>query len=281
MLPVRMMLMCLLLLHAATAVATPAIEIDKVERTNTGMTIRGSSATLPPGTKLWATTIKFNGKPVGDAFVLSDNEVRLAPDRRFVAHLKRNNKSAYPPAQGSYQVELYAIFNRAWQEVAVLKAAGARLDNEGRVLDSEPRALSASPDLVKEELLGERPRVLRARRTVQLKGVDAPGTVEPYTKKVIVEIHDINADNNPIRAFDATALTVNAAIKKARPVGNGRAMSVICRGDFKDGMGQRYLADDLITPEGRPNPAFAVNDYAVMMDICVTQEMQYRARQRK
>lgn len=277
----RLILACALLLQGAAAFAAAAIDIGKVERTNTGIAIHGSSSVLPPGTKLWATSIKFNGKPVGNALVLSDTEVLIAPDRKFVARLKRNNDAAYPPALGSYQIEFYAVFNRAWQEVSVLKAVGARLDNEGRALDSEPRGLPSSPDLVKEDLLGSRARVLKARRTVQLKGGDTAETAGPSTKKITVEIHDINADNNPIRAFDATKLTVNEAIRKARPVGNGRAMSVLCKGDFKDGLGQRYLADDLISPDGRANPAFAINDYATMMDVCVTQEAQYRSRRRK
>lgn len=277
----RLILICALLLQAASAFAAPAIDIGRVERTSAGIAIHGSSSVLPPGTKLWATSIKFNGKPVGNALVLKDTEVLIAADRKFVARLKRNNAAAYPPALGSYQIEFYAVFNRAWQEVSVLKGVGARLDNEGRALDSEPRGLPSSPDLVKEDLLGSRARVLKARRTVQLKGGDTAEMAEPSTKKITVEIHDINADNNPIRAFDATRLTVNEAIRKARPVGNGRAMSVLCKGDFKDGLGQRYLADDLISPDGRANPAFAINDHATMMDVCVTQEAQYRSRRRK
>jgi hypothetical protein len=56
---------------------------------------------------------------------------------------------------------------------------------------------------------------------------------------------------------------------------------VLCYGDFKDGLGQRYVADDLIFSDGRKNRAFKINDYASMMDVCMTQEASYNSRRRK
>jgi hypothetical protein len=278
----RLLFMLALFVQAASALAASAIEIDKVERTNAGITIYGTSSILPPGTKLWATVGRFNGKKIGDALVLEDRKILITPGRKFVANLTRNNQStAYPPALGKYQVEFYAAFNRAWQEVAILKAVGAKLDEQGRAIDSEPRSLPASSDLATEDILGSRVRVLKTRRTIELKDTDSVRTSELSTKKIMVEIHDVNAAYNPVRAFDATKLSVNEAIKKAGRVGNGRAVSVLCYGDFKDGLGQRYVADDLIFSDGRKNRAFKINDYASMMDVCMTQEASYNSRRRK
>jgi len=278
----RLFFMFVLSVQAASAFAASAIEIDKIERTNAGITIHGTSSILPPGTKLWATVTKFNGKKVNDAQVLKDTKILIIPGKKFVANLIRNNQSnAFPPALGKYQVEFYAVFNRAWQEVAVLNAVGAKLDDQGRAIDTEPRSLPGSPDLVKEDIFGSRVRVLNTRRTIDLKEADSVRTSELSTKKIMVEIHDFNAAQNPVRAFDATKLSVNEAIKKAGRVGNGRAMSVLCYGDFKDGLGQRYLADDLIFSDGRENRAFRINAYASMFDICMTQEASYKSRRRK
>ncbi|WP_208281310.1 hypothetical protein [Massilia oculi] len=278
----RILFIIALFAQSALSFAATAIEIEKVERTNAGITIYGASPILPPGTKLWATVIRFNGKKVGDAMVLKDTKVLITPGKKFVANLSRNNQSAaYPPEIGKYQVEFYAIFNRAWQEVPVLKAVGARLDEQGRAIDSEPRSLPSSTDLIKEDIFGEKVRVLSTRRTIDLKHANSVGASESSTKKIVVEIHDVNAANNPVRAFDATNLSVNEAIKKAGRVGKGRAMSVLCNGDFKDGLGQRSLADDLIYPDGRVNPIFKVNDYANMMDVCITQETSYNSRRRR
>lgn len=272
----------MLFAQSISAFAVTAIDIEKVERTNAGITIHGTSPILPPGTKVWATVTKFNGKKVGDAQVLKDTKVLITPDKKFVANLSRNNESAaYPPALGKYQVEFYAIFNRAWQEVSVLKAVGAKLDEQRRAIDSEPRSLPKSSDLVKEDIFGDQVRVLSTRRTIELKEVNSVGASEPSTKKIVVEIHDVNAANNPVQAFDATKLSVNEGIKKAGRIGKGRAMSVLCHGDFKDGLGQRYLADDLIYPDGRANSAFKVNDYASMMDVCIAQEASYHSRRRR
>lgn len=279
---IRILLTITLFAQSAVSLAATAIEIEKVERTNAGITIYGASPILPPGTKLWATVTKFNGKKVGDATVLQDTKVLITPGKKFVAKLSRNNQStSYPPELGKYQVEFYAIFNRAWQEVPVLKAVGAKLDGQGRAIDSEPRSLPSSSDLIKEDIFGEKVRVLSTRRTIDLKNANSVGTSELSTKKIIVEIYDVNSAENPIRTFDATKLSVNEAIKKAGRVGKGRAMSVLCNGDFKDGLGQRYLADDLIYPDGSVNPAFKVNDYASMMDVCINQEASYNSRRRR
>lgn len=278
----RILLTVTLVAQSALSFAATAIDIEKVERTSAGISIYGASPILPPGTKIWATVTKFNGKKVSDAMVLKDKKVLITPGKKFVANLSRNNQSAaYPPELGKYQVEFYAIFNRAWQEIPVLKAVGAKLDEQGRAIDSEPRSLPSSSDLIKEDIFGEKVRVLSTRRTIDLKAANSAGASELSTKKIIVEIHDVNAANNPVRAFEATKLSVNEAIKKAGRVGKGRAMSVICNGDFKDGLGKRYLADDLIYPDGRVNPAFKVNDYANMMDVCITQEASYNSRRRR
>jgi len=277
----RFILMFALFIEGASAFAASAIDIERVERTDAGITIYGASPILPPGTKLWATVIKFNGKKLSDAQTLQDTKVLVTPGKKFVARLARNNRStAYPPAVGKYQVEFYALFNRAWQEVVVLKSVGAKLDEQGRAIDSEPRSLPASPDLVKEDVLGSRVRALKTRRTIELTAADSVGTVELATKKITVEIHDVNAADTLLRAFDATKLSVNQAIMRAGRVGNGRAMSVLCHGDFKDGLGRRYLADDLIFSDGRANRAFKINDYATMLDVCATQEASYKSRRR-
>lgn len=213
---------------------------------------------------------------------LGDSKIIITPDKKFVANLTRHNQStAYPPAPGKYQVEFYAIFNRTWQEVPVLKAVGARLDEQGRAIDAEPHLLPASADLVKEEVLGSRVRVLKTQRTIELKNADSAGTSDLNTKKIVVEINDANGTHNPVQSFDATKLSVNEAIKKAGRIGNGRALAVLCYGDFKDGLGQRYLANDLIFSDGRTNRGFSINDYASMMDVCMTQENSYKARRRK
>ena len=270
------------MMGSAQAASTPAITIDKAERSNGDIVIEGSSKILPPGTKFWATVTKFNGKKVGAAVVLSDNNVSITPDKHFVATLKRNNgNSSYPPAEGVYELTFHAIFNRAWQEVEVLKAVGAVLDDKGRAINAEPRLLPASPDLVKEDILGSSIRVLNATRTIQLKKISSANAAEISTKRATVEIHDANAKNNPILSFDATKLSVNEAIKKAGRIGRGRAMAVLCHGDFKDGMGNRYLSDDLIYADGRENRAFKINDYATIMDVCVTQESLYASRRHK
>jgi len=197
----RLLFTFLFFVQAASAVAAPAIEIDKVERTNAGITIYGTSPILPPGTKLWATVIRFNGKKVGEAQVLKDANILISPGKKFVANLARNNQSdASPPSLGRYQVEFYAVFNRAWQEVAVLKAVGAKVDDQGRAIDSEPRSLPGSSDLVKEDVFGSRVRVLNTRRTIDLKQANSVATSEPGTRKIMVEINDLTASNNPVRA---------------------------------------------------------------------------------
>lgn len=74
---------------------------------------------------------------------------------------------------------------------------------------------------------------------------------------------------------------MNEAVKKAGKIGGGCAMAVLCYGDFKDGLGNRHLADALIYSDGHQNQLSPINNYATIMDVCRTQESLHTSHQRK
>ncbi len=270
-------------LSIQAACAATVINIEKSERTDSALVLYGTAKPLPAGTKIWATVQKINGSRLNDSTALQDNNVTVDKEGHYKAILKRRgNVPSYSPPDGAYQIEFYAIFNRAWQEVPVLKAVGAKLDAQGIAIDSEPHSLPSSPDLIKQNVLGDKVRVLKTIRTIKVDSKPSESSQAKLlnTKKATVEINDW-AKDKPVKSFDGTQLTVKKALTKAGHAANGRAISIVCHGDFKDGLGYRYIANDLIFSDGRTNREFNVNGYTTIMDVCAMQEEAYANKRRK
>lgn len=96
------------------------------------------------------------------------------------------------------------------------------------------------------------------------------------TKKIRVEVHDINSMNNPIKSLNGTKLSVKEAVKRIGRLGKNSALVIACEGNFPLG----YIANDLISPGGRWNREFSVNDNTMLLDICIAQEASFAGKRR-
>lgn len=262
--------------------ASPIIKIEKFERTDSALVIYGQAKTLPIGTKIWATVIKVNSKKLSRYQVIEDKDVQVEQNGSFKAVLKRfKDEKRYNLPDGAYEVEFSAQFNRAWQSIEVAKSVGVELDNQGRSVNAEPRLLPKSSDLVYQpDLSGKKVRVLQAKRTLKINSkVDARDPAMALkTKKIRVEVNDNNSMKNPVKSFDGTSLSADQAASKAGALGRNKSLSVLCYGDFNDGRGYRYIADDLVSSVGAWNREYSVNRYTMLMDVCAMQEENFASR---
>jgi len=202
-----------LALCANNAIATdnPVISINKYDRTDSSIVVQGVAKIIPPGTKMWVTVVRFNGKPMVDKLAIDDTAAFTASDGTFFATLKKDgsvNRFDFP--DGKYELEFYAHFNRSWQTIEVARRAGVELDVQGRSgVSSEPHSLPKSSDLVAGDSFGEKFRVLRARRMIEIKSANS-------SFKVDVKImRDPRADVN-LKGARAWLMAANMEIKKAR-----------------------------------------------------------------
>ena len=269
-----------LLSSFASAQADSVIEIKKHERTPSSIVIEGAAKIVPPGTKMWVTVKSINGRPVNEDrdTIKSVGDVFVEKDGTFTATIQRyGSLSGYAFPDGNYRLEFYAGFDRAWQSLEVARAAGVAMNAQGQSESGEPRTLPKSPDLVREDVFGERVRVLRAFRTISIR----PGTglTSQYkTRSARLEVVDIVAAKNPVRTIPATDLLVREVAGKVGRLTRNQAISVVCVGDFKNGFG--LIADDLAFAGGGMNPAYKTNYSTKIFDICHQQEDALSSRKR-
>lgn len=265
------MLVLLLPLHDVRAKGNPIIEINRVEKTDSSIIVEGIARVIPPGTKMWVTVQRINGKSIEQRHTIKTvKDVFTGADGAFVATLKRYgslNRFDFP--DGKYQLEFYAGFSRAWQTEEVARRAGVKLDEQGRSDLGEPRALPDSSDLVAQRFGGEKIRFLSAIRTINVRST-AAATSAYKTKDIRLELHDYKAKNNPVRTIKATDLLFREVAGKVRPLKATEAVALICVGDFKNGFG--YIANDLYFSGGQLNKRFAIGPATTLMELCHQQE---------
>jgi hypothetical protein len=195
----------------AIALDNPVIFIDKFDRTNSSIVVQGVAKVVPPGTKMWVTVRRYNGKPMADRIPIKTvDDTFTASDGTFVATLKKyGSLDRFDFPDGKYELEFYAGFNRAWQTIEVAKRAGVKLDDQGRSDLGEPRSLPKSSDLVAEDFAGEKVRLLRAIRTIDVK------SGRSSFKAVATQMRDPRADID-LTGARAWLRAADTEIKKAR-----------------------------------------------------------------
>lgn len=278
--PIFVAIMLTLLSSFASAQPNLVIEIKKHERTRSSIVIEGVARIIPQGTKMWVTVKSINGRPVNEDrdIIQSVGDVFVEEDGTFTATIQRyGSLNGYAFPDGNYRLEFYAGFNRAWQSLEVARAAGVAMNAIGQSESGEPRALPKSPDLVREDVFGDRVRVLRAFRTISVR----PGTglTSQYkTRSARLEVIDILAAKNPVRTIPATDLLVREVAGKIGRLTRNQAIAVVCVGDFKNGFG--YIVDDLVFAGGGMNPAYKTNHSTKISEICHQQEDALNSRRR-
>ncbi|MEQ6474945.1 hypothetical protein [Comamonas sp. wu1-DMT] len=124
----------------ACAQGSPVIVVQKYERTSSSIVVEGVANIIPPGTKMWATVISIDGKPLDrDRHTMKTVEnIFVANDRSFKATIKRyGSLDAYSFPDGKYRIEFFAMFNQMWQTKEVALAAGIKLNNQGYEVSSD------------------------------------------------------------------------------------------------------------------------------------------------
>lgn len=96
---------------------------------------------------------------------------------------------------------------------------------------------------------------------------------EYHTDKVLVEIHDMRAERNPVKSVRADKLKVSEIIGKIRPI-KGQAIAVVCEGRFPLGM----IANDLYRSNGKLNSEFQISALTTVRDICNQMEDAMRIK---
>ncbi len=172
-------IVCLLLALSATkaiAADNPVIFIEKSDRTDSSIVVRGITKIIPSGTNMSVMVVRYNGAPITDKLPIKTvgNSI-TANDGTFVATLKKyGSRDRFDFPDGEYELEFFAVFNRVWQSIDVLKRAGVKLDNQGRSgIAPEPHSLAKSSDLVAESSFGEMGRSLRTRRTISVSSANS------------------------------------------------------------------------------------------------------------
>ncbi|WP_152965124.1 MULTISPECIES: hypothetical protein [Comamonas] len=262
----------------ACAQGSPVIVVQKYERTSSSIVVEGVANIIPPGTKMWATVISIDGKPLDrDRHTMKTVEnVFVANDRSFKATIKRyGSLDAYSFPDGKYRIEFFAMFNQMWQTKEVALAAGIKLNNQGYEVSSEPSALPKSPDLPYDTILGERSRQLRAIRTIDIRRMAGEAS-EYKTKSIRIDILDINAAKNPVRSIPATDMLHREVSRKVGRLKPTEAVSLVCVGPFTNGFG--YLANDLYFSGGTPNREFVTAFATTLSDLCRQQEDRFNSR---
>lgn len=265
-----------------SAQGNPVIVVKKSERTDSAIVVEGTANIVPPGTRMRITVTSINGKRVDDDrdTMKTIEDVYVANNGAFSGTIKRyGSLGGYSFPDGKYQLEFYADFNRAWQSVEVAKAAGVKLDELGRSgIDSEPRALPESTDLVLEATIaGGKARHLRAIRTINIRR-QLGGSSTYKTKSIRLEVNDVAATKNPVRAIPANDMLFREVAQKVGRLKPTEAVSLICVGDFQNGFG--YLANDLYFLGGRPNRDFVTAFATPLSDLCRQQEDAFYKRQK-
>lgn len=210
----RILVYLVLALCTTKAIATDnrIIFIEKYDRTDSSIVVRGITRIIPPGTKMSVTVVRYNGKPISDKLpIKTADDTFTASDGTFVATLKKyGSLDRFDFPDGKYELEFYASFNRAWQAIEVLRRAGVKLDDQGRSgLAPEPHSLSKSSDLVAEESFGEKGRSLRAIRTIDVTSANSS------FKTTVKKIRDPRADID-LGGARAWLLAADKEMKKAR-----------------------------------------------------------------
>ncbi|RZJ31901.1 MAG: hypothetical protein EOO18_10590 [Chryseobacterium sp.] len=255
------------------------IEIKKIEKTGSSIIIYGFAKLVPPGTKMWVTVQRINGKSIEERHMIKTvDDVFTNDDGSFTATLKRyGSLNGFNFPEGKYQLEFYAGFSRAWQTIEVAKKAGVKLDEHGRSDLGEPHLLPKSSDLVAQNFGGEKVRFLRAIRTITISTSNA-ATSAYKTKSIKLEIHDYQAKNNPVRTINATELLFREVASKVGRLKSTEAVALICVGDFNNGFG--YLANDLYFSGGKFNSEFTVGHATTLAELCHQQEGAFSRKQR-
>lgn len=96
---------------------------------------------------------------------------------------------------------------------------------------------------------------------------------EYRTDKVLVEIHDMRAERNPVKSVRADKLKVSEVLGKIRP-SKGQAIAVICEGNFP----LRMIANDLYRSNGKLNSEFQISALTTVSDICNQMEDAMRIK---
>lgn len=251
------------------------IQIQKYEQSDSAIIVSGVAKIIPVGTKMWVLVKSINGKPIDEHrnVIKSVEDVIIANDRTFKATIQRyGSLNRYDFPEGKYKLEFYACFNRAWQSLEVAKDAGVKLDNQGRSDGGDPKALLPSPDLQYDTFIGQKVRVLRAFRTIDIKKrSDEKFTYR--TKKIRLEINDSNSINNPVRTIPATDLLFREVRKKIGRLKPTQAVALVCVGSFHNGFG--FLANDIYLFGGEQNPSFKINFSTTLAELCYQQEDDY------
>jgi len=196
----------------ASALENPVIEITKFERTSSSIVVEGTARVVPPGTKMWVIVKSINGKPVDESrnTIQSMEDVFISNDGTFKATIKRyGSLDRYTFPNGKYQIEFYASFSRAWQSIEVAKAAGVKLDAQGRSDLGEPRALPRSSDLRPQAIGGTKVRFLKALRTIDVRRRTGEEPVRVFAPSVQV---------SKIQFRERWPLTVNSGTISCDPV---------------------------------------------------------------
>lgn len=264
----------------ACAEENPIIQITKSERTSSSIIVEGTARIIPPGTKMWVTVKSINSKPIDEDrnSIKSVEDVFISNDGTFKAIIKRyGSLDRYVFPDGKYQLEFYAGFARTWQNIDVAKAAGVKLDEQGRSDLGEPRALPGSSDLKHQTIGGSKVRYLQALRTIDI-GQRAGEEVTYKTKTIRLEINDIAEKKNPVRTIPATDFLFREVPQKIGRLRPTEAVALICVGPFKNGFG--YLANDIYYSGGSPNRDFVTSFATTLAELCHQQEDAYNKRRR-
>lgn len=264
----------------ASGQENPVIQIARFERTSSSIVVEGTARVVPPGTKMWVTVKSINGKVINEDrdTIKSVEDVYVASDGTFKATIKRyGSLASYAFPDGKYQLEFFAGFARTWQSVDVAKAAGVKLDEQGRSDLGEPRALPRSSDLTPQRIGGTKVRYLQALRTIEIKQrvSEAPAYM---TKTIRLEINDFTAKRNPVRTLAATNLLFREVHEKIGRLKSTEAVALICIGPFQNGFG--YLANDLYHSGGNVNRDFTTTFATTLSELCHQQEDSYNKRRR-
>lgn len=268
---ILMTLACGTFIHAS-AQQNKIIQITGSQRTDSSIVVEGFAKAIPSGTVMEVRVESINGNPLNEDrdIIRTIEKARVSEDGSFKAEVKRlGSLDSYAFPDGSYKIRFFAGFSRSWQSIEVARAAGVKLDAQGRSDFGEPRALPPSSDLKLRDALGHKVRFLDAVRTIEIKL--PPGQRPRYlTKSAKVELHDSNARNNPVRTMSSTDILVKDLPKKFGPLRPGQSIAIVCRGAFKSGLG--YIANDIYLPGARINPEFKVTAATTTMEICHQQE---------
>ncbi|WEE79749.1 hypothetical protein LZ683_10480 [Comamonas testosteroni] len=91
------------------------------------------------------------------------------------------------------------------------------------------------------------------------------------TKKVLLEINDPKAKQNPVKSIEASRLKAVDVRNRLKPKPN-QDVAVICEGDFPAGM----IAEDLYSMSGGFRRTFDVTQTTTILDLCHQLEDHYR-----